>query len=612
MVKSVAPTLRGMYEPAPPRSKKTHIIRTRTGCRNCRARRKKCDERRPACSACIRLGRRCDGYDTKLKFRNVSFATETHCILSAETESNDGLVSEHFTASEAASQAIGPMHYLFSSRVPFDVALKVDTTMKPSKESFYMSIWGNQCAPALHPIFRRLARIRGLSAVVLDAMMSLAARQLSRMLPRARKSGSLDILGSSFRPDLSQQSVSEEFSGSAMRSVAQWTRADFEHHSTSALAVLILFCYLESLMSNFQGFYLHSAAVETLINIQGDYTAVLSKHRAGLLAAWVQSKMHNWWRRFHFSTPSFQRDHPPLTIEPIIRFMANDSRVSVLSILCESYRLNAAILVYHCNDPVDTAYTSGRDVRVPLNLFQPPLDLSTFLISQEEQLKCQRNALSNWYAHLPPSELPIDLYSTAPSSVQGETSYFKVQPLRFGSHDAAMNFAYYVVASVMQSTEFLSFLQPSHRETQTQMSEACKTVESWIMTLLRIAAGVDWESCTKLNAYTIGISGLLLDCVLRSNDLEVGLWVEDWLSQWYKEGSLEEGSFPIFQILQVLRIINEERRFGRHVYAVCQPIDDGGGVGKFDSYNSQRLISVFVYGWCVDSSCLYSRHITLE
>ncbi|KAI1140065.1 hypothetical protein F5Y05DRAFT_305217 [Hypoxylon sp. FL0543] len=600
-----------MYKPAPPRPKKTKIVRARTGCRNCRARRKKCDERRPACSACIRLGARCEGYDTKLRFRSVSFESETHFGRLSRTDNGDGLVSGTFARPILGSQAVDSTDRgLISSQIPFDIVLKVDTTMKPSRESFYMSIWGNQCAPALHPIFHRLSRLQELSPVVLDTMMALAARQLSRMLPRARESGSLDMPGSSFRPDLGQQSVSEEFSGSAMRSVVKWTRADFEQHSTTALAVLILFCYLESLMSNFQGFYLHSDAVEALVDVQGSRTATLSGHGAELLAAWTQSKMHNWWRRFHFSAPSFQRDHPSLAIQRNIPFKANDSRVSVLTILCESYRLNAATLMYYYNDPVDTEFTVQIDSGVPLNISQPPSDSSVFLIAQEAQLDCQRNALSNWYAQLPPSELPIDWYSTAPNSSQGESTDFEVQPLRFRSHDAAMNFAYYVVARVMQCTEFLNFLQPSHKH--KEVSEACTTAEPWIMTLLRIAAGIDWESCIRLNAYTIGISGLLLACVLRSNDMAIGLWVEDWLNQRYLAGCLEEGSFPIFQILQVLRVINEERRLGRHVYAVCQPIDDGGGVGKFDSYNSQRLVSVLVYGWCVDSSCLYSRHIALE
>ncbi|OTA87942.1 hypothetical protein M434DRAFT_35082 [Hypoxylon sp. CO27-5] len=591
-----------MYGPAPPRPKKTNIVRARTGCRNCRMRRKKCDERRPACNACIRLGRQCDGYGTNLKFRNVSLASKAHSSPVPEIDSNYGVVSNTSTIPSLASQIVNSTnHCSVLSQISFDAALKVDMAMKPTKESFYMGIWGNQCAPALHPIFHRLACLENLSPVVLDTMMALAARQLSRTLPRARGFGSLDIPGSSFRPDLEQQNISTEFSCSAMRSVARWTLADFGSNWTTALAVLILFCYLESLMSNFQGFYIHSAAVETLMNTQGGHKAKLSGHGRDLIVAWVQSKMHNWWRRFHFSTPAFQRDHPPLTILPTMLSVADDSRTSVLMILCESYRLNAATLMYHCNDTVNAQFAIQGD---------PSSDSSAFLMAQEERLKSQRDALNDWYAKRLPSELPIDSYLTTYNGIGKEFTDVQMQPLRFKSHDAAMNFAYYVTARVMQCTGFLSALQSSHGQAET--NQPFCIANPWIVVLLRIVAGIDWESCTRLNAYTIGISGLLLACVLRSDERAVGTWVQDWLNQRYLEGCLEEGSFPIFQILQVLRIIIEERRLGRHVYAVCQPIDDGGGVGKFDSYNSQKLVSLLVYGWYMDSNSLYSRHILLE
>ncbi|ETS79305.1 hypothetical protein PFICI_09158 [Pestalotiopsis fici W106-1] len=43
-------------------------VRTRTGCRNCRRKRKKCDEQRPVCRGCLRSGAECD-WGLKLVFR---------------------------------------------------------------------------------------------------------------------------------------------------------------------------------------------------------------------------------------------------------------------------------------------------------------------------------------------------------------------------------------------------------------------------------------------------------------------------------------------------------------------------------------------------------------
>ncbi|KAK3315667.1 hypothetical protein B0H66DRAFT_347936 [Apodospora peruviana] len=40
------------------------VPRSRTGCKTCRIRRVKCDEARPSCLACVRTGRKCEGYST--------------------------------------------------------------------------------------------------------------------------------------------------------------------------------------------------------------------------------------------------------------------------------------------------------------------------------------------------------------------------------------------------------------------------------------------------------------------------------------------------------------------------------------------------------------------
>ncbi|KAK9775832.1 putative Zn(2)-C6 fungal-type domain-containing protein [Seiridium cardinale] len=122
-----------------------------------------------------------------------------------------------------------------------------------------------------------------------------------------------------------------------------------------------------------------------------------------------------------------------------------------------------------------------------------------------------------------------------------------------------MNFAYYVTARVMQCTEFLDCLETS--QSRMRISDACNS-EPWIMVFLGVTAGIDWGHCKSLNAYTVDLSGLLLACDLHSSNLAIGLWAQAWAKQRYREGCLEEGSFPVFQILQILQIINLEWRAG--------------------------------------------------
>ncbi|KAH8663342.1 hypothetical protein BGZ61DRAFT_432079 [Ilyonectria robusta] len=57
------------------RARKTDIVRKRTGCQNCRTKRRKCDETRPECLACSQRGVKCSGYQRSITFKDVSELT---------------------------------------------------------------------------------------------------------------------------------------------------------------------------------------------------------------------------------------------------------------------------------------------------------------------------------------------------------------------------------------------------------------------------------------------------------------------------------------------------------------------------------------------------------
>ncbi|RSM07635.1 hypothetical protein CDV31_008528 [Fusarium ambrosium] len=61
-----------MYAPAPPRSKKTDITRSRSGCARCRQKRRKCDEGKPSCSRCVAATADCEYGGITLKFREAT------------------------------------------------------------------------------------------------------------------------------------------------------------------------------------------------------------------------------------------------------------------------------------------------------------------------------------------------------------------------------------------------------------------------------------------------------------------------------------------------------------------------------------------------------------
>ncbi|KAF5009933.1 hypothetical protein FDECE_3875 [Fusarium decemcellulare] len=452
----------------------------------------------------------------------------------------------------------------------------------------YMDFWLNQCLPALHPIFGDFQALGALPQIVTDTMMALSAGRLSRLLPQPKSFGVRDVPGLSFRPDATHKTSSQKYYYSALRGISDWVRQSKESQSPITLAVLVLFCCWESSMGNFQDFAIHSSGATKLIQAQENALIQQGSVGYGLMAAWIRARMNNWWRRMHFSTVDFQRKQAPVSIEPHVEMvldLADDSKASVLVILCESLRIYSSAVV----DYWDSDATSSPRVDACLYPY-------TLL------MKAQSKKLSTWHTKVPLENLPITSFpSAAPPVTQGDANLI-VELLRFQSHDSAMNYAYYVTARVIQ-TGSLTRTQSCKAETVTQEAE------QWVFILLRIAAGIDWEACICLNTYAIGFSGLLLVCAIHSSNLAVGRWIQDWLEERQSTSHLEEGSFPVLQILQVLRAVNNERARGRDVYAVFQTVDDGGGEGKFHSYHSQTLTSVMVYGRNKESKELLSYSI---
>ncbi|KAJ4182285.1 hypothetical protein NW767_013866 [Fusarium falciforme] len=455
----------------------------------------------------------------------------------------------------------------------------------------YMDFWLNQCLPALHPIFKDFPILGNLPLVVTDTMMALSAGRLSRMLPQRKSSDFSSIPGFSFRPDSSHKTKSQKYYYSAIRGISDWVKNGSESQTTTTLATLILFCYWESSMGNFRDFSVHSGGATKLIEAQESTLVQQGFVGYGLMAAWVRAQMNNWWRRMHFSTVDFQRKQDPVSISPnveLILDLVGDTKASVLVMLCESLRIYSSAVVGYWDlfrDPPPTNEDSQPGSQTP-TASSASREGDACLYPYTLLMKAQARKLNDWHTKLPLSQLPITSFHSA-GPAASEDSSLTIEPLYFQSHDSTMNYAYYITARIIQSADLL--------KDQKSITSA-QEIDRWALILLQIASGIDWEECIRLNTFAIGFSGILLVCAMHTSNPAIGLWIQNWLEERQRNSHLEEGSFPVLQILQVLRAVNHERARGRDVFAVFQTVDDGGGEGKFHSYHSQTLTSVMVYG----------------
>ncbi|PON21912.1 hypothetical protein TGAM01_v209168 [Trichoderma gamsii] len=602
-----------MYKPAPPRPKKTNICRSRSGCKTCRQRRKKCDERKP-CSLCKRLGVACEQISHTFEFRSVSGPSRSrkaglrsvtplyapnpppsktvavtrplskpseHSPIGVEGGFDTIFDSDHVLSADMIPFPDPSLSYATENQnriweihsdselfdEPLDLGIAEGTTMNLAPLSvpqhragdavgFYMSIWKLHCLPALNVTFKFMDTIRDQSSLITDTMATLAASRMSRKLPQRRLFTSSDSPGLYFRPDFGHEACSSELYGSALRRMSCWWPENYVSNPMLAFAALVLFCYVESSMGYFKGFYIHSQGIEELLSESADR---IFPHGAGLLAAWVEVKMQNWWRRAYFGVPEFFQDYSTPLLRPDLQFISNTGSgrtATILWILCESHRLNTAALIACWARQRKSHQMRTTTVSTSVDNANPASEHSSIPNEVVALTKMYSEKLDEWRAYVP-SLVEIEANPNHPKLF--DLKIPEDEALCFSSHQSAMNMAYYVVGRVMHCAGPLqTFASASVHNIDDQYEE----IEAWIFVLLRIAAGINWEDCICLNAYTIG---------------ETGLWIQGWLETRLGRDGIEEGNFPVFQILDAVRLINRERRNGLDVVALFQTVDDGGG-----------------------------------
>lgn len=456
--------------------------------------------------------------------------------------------------------------------------LSLRTRDLTAEVAYYMPVWQTRCIPAIHSSFRQLDAWDTRQPVPRALMVSLAACRLSRISPRPNspaQSGTVDRL---FHPNEADEQFSMELYGGLMRRIGEWRHDDLKAHPQLALSVIVLFCYLESSMGSFGNLNVHSQAAETLIQNNLEHLAL---HAPGLLAAWIEIRMQTWWRRAYFGTPEYFQDHlgPIASISMgAIENTRHTRRAMILSILCDAHRCyTASTIAAFAN-----ISTTNKSKLTPTNhpKFSKQLDV--------------------WHQSLTLQELPRSPEPDNLPTLSG-TSELHIQPLKFESHVFAMNFAYYAMARLftcrVESNQGRQGSPESQHDTLDQTdAEDCV---AWGQLLLQIAAGLNWEDCLSCNTYTIGIANLLLACTIYSHSFAIGQWAQQCLVGQLTPDSLEEGNFPLFQILEAIKFINTERMAGQDIFGLFQAVNDSGGGGKRGSYRSQKIDSVLVYARCI-------------
>lgn len=207
-------------------------------------------------------------------------------------------------------------------------------------------------------------------------------------------------------------------------------------------------------MGNFEAFSLHSSGVQTMLEVDTSPTGENDGLRSDLLAAWTQARMHNWWLRFHFSTPAMHGNSTALSLpREVLAESRTHTRLTILHALCESYRLQHTSLSRLWYDAQTdgpfphsniTWYHAGSSM---LDEWSCSKTISYGVAS--DSLTDIRRSLDEWHAHLSSTEMPIDTTYGRCDIGPCRPDSLRIQPIRFVTHIAAMNYAYFCAARVM-------------------------------------------------------------------------------------------------------------------------------------------------------------------
>ncbi|KAJ5864588.1 uncharacterized protein N7529_006504 [Penicillium soppii] len=395
----------------------------------------------------------------------------------------------------------------------------------------------------------------------------------------------------SFQPNLTHQTRSQFYYSSAIKRFTALNRDDHQSQAKLIFTILVIFAHIESSMGNIRGFYCH---VQGLANLFLDlHTSIEKTPLKALLTAWMQVRFGVWWARSYFSSLEVHLGLPPVPLPRILErsfSSIEERRISALSILCESHRLNfkEVLKIWTYQTDHETFHQGGH---------RSDQDCDTIA-----QLAEQARKSDQWLLHLPATEHPLG-QMTLPQDYELNT------PVVFRSHDAALNFAYYVVGRIMQSDCFLRRLQIYDL---SDLENGCSEEEPWVRLLLRIAKGSNIQTSITRNNYTVGFSGLLLAAILRCHSLALSIEIQDWLETLKDLQPTEEGAFPVYQAFGVAKAINQQRMMGRQIFGVTQPVDDGGGKPKFTAYNSQSINTLLFHGRCQVSGRLFTDCVWID
>lgn len=187
-----------------------------------------------------------------------------------------------------------------------------------------------------------------------------------------------------------------------------------------------------------------------------------------------------------------------------------------------------------------------------------------------ESLEKQRAKLDEWHSRLHVSELPIDDSFTSqttydsPATDTTTSDAAHVEPLRFQTHEAAMNYMYYGLAQMLSSRRVLEQIA----SVEAPPAELTSRNYPWEHLILRIAKGLNLADCVAKHTFRPGVMSVLSTCAAYCPHMGVTKMAEQCLSQLEARGLAVEDGIPLTLIKRELNFITGAKKQDQDIFRI--------------------------------------------
>ncbi|KAH8779899.1 hypothetical protein F5883DRAFT_484713 [Diaporthe sp. PMI_573] len=599
--------------------KRAKITRSRNGCLACRQRHTKCDEERPHCRTCVRLGLQCPGYTPVFVFRD---ATESIGRRSATTGSQKWAACherpnerkqqdqqlDRLEQNSSPSQTSSATDRRILKPAPIDTDILPPSTLNRQhgaieyelghgKSTKADTIDGNECdSAAPGDQFRGDAgaedstpatSVTSNSAVEtsfpgLDVQDHWLSENFPTQLPPicqdiwegvgyanlALKRALLAFDSFTGVNDIyatKSRSQCLELYTLSLRTMSENPVGPL-HVTQVLITVLILtiFLHIEAKVGSFAGGLVHCRQADLLISQHIHQLAPWRTARR-VLDIWLPIK--SWYSLQCLPWSAMSHPLPDTMRAPILETFhsTRNSRSLIHSLLCESKNIYIRLILVRLFGPGSSCGPSHQSWSRQFEaLLGAPLDREgTSVLGIEDDLLVAldrlREELNAWHDSLDVLDLPLPAATTqSRGPLQSYPSFQPAEPLLFQSQEAAMHYVRYATAQALCSREALDYATGGDLE-------GGSWANPWILRILQIMSGLDVELCLRDEFLHIGLEWIiyvLLFCSLRQEVLDAVTERFHWLE---KIASAPGSTLPAWALRRLMRCLRREREQGHVV-----------------------------------------------